>query len=186
MCTPKLIMELKTAGAINLLWSGRNWQSGWSSYNKLVTRFIWIRSKDAGLQGSTRSDHHMTTGSCPTPFNSKCQLWLISLWGFHIKYSRTVHYHMILHRCYCMSPEAVWYPSNYQVLWLELVCSNSKLLGNLCKRLMRNFIEIWAAYCGESLGMRLPCAPGNYSTPFVLTKCLYVPTLVFRWLLFQI
>ena len=96
MCTPKLIMEVKTAGATNLLWSGGNWQSGWSSYNKLVTHFIWIRSKDAGLKGSTCSDHHKTTGSCPTPFNSKCQLWLISLWGFHVKYSRAVHYHMLL------------------------------------------------------------------------------------------
>ena len=81
MCTPKLIMELKTAGAINLLWSEGNWQSGWSSYNKLVTHFTWIWSKDTDLQESIGSDHHMTTGSCPPPFNSKCQLWLTSLLG---------------------------------------------------------------------------------------------------------
>ena len=156
MCTPKLIMELKTAGVINLLWSGGNWQSGWSSYNKLVTHFIWIRSKDVGLQVSTRSDHHMITGSCPTPFNSKCQLWLISLWGFHVKYSRPVHYHMILYRCYCMSLEAVRYPSNHQVLWLELVCSNSKLLSTLCKKTYEKLYK--------NMGSIVWGEPGNEAT----------------------
>ena len=61
-------------------------------------------------------------------------------WEFYVKYSRAVHYHMILHRCYFMSPEAMWYPSNHQVLWLELVvCSNSKLFCTLCKKTYEKF-----------------------------------------------
>ena len=41
--------------------------NGWGSYDKVSCFFIWknAHKKIAGLQGSTLSGHHMTTGFCP-------------------------------------------------------------------------------------------------------------------------
>ena len=42
------------------------WSNGWGTYDKVSYCFVWkYAQKIAGLQGSTLSDHRMTTGIGP-------------------------------------------------------------------------------------------------------------------------
>ena len=67
--------------------------NGWGSYDKVSCCFVWkYAQKIAGLQGSTLSDHRMTTGFGPFGFlDFKVDFW-ISKWisrvisGFQVNF----------------------------------------------------------------------------------------------------
>ena len=62
--------------------------NGWGSYDKVSCCFVWkYAQKIAGLQGSTLSDHRMTTGFGP---------FELPIWDYYREGGTTPHLRLVL------------------------------------------------------------------------------------------